>query len=179
MSVLFLTMKLRNLLGSAGTGKRRLCSVFSISLRGLFLFVDRSNSKGPYCQAGFIHALILFIIEKGRDKVMTNVHIGNIIRRKLAESPMSIAEFAERINRTRPTVYDIFNRKSIDVDLLLKISEVLDYNFLEEVYVKKEGGDTVSAPAVPRYIVGRIVSENELKDYPIAQYPVRLKVVKR
>ncbi len=110
---------------------------------------------------------------------MTNVHIGNIIRRKLAESPMSIAEFAERINRTRPTVYDIFNRKSIDVDLLLKISEVLDYNFLEEVYVKKEGGDTVSAPAVPRYIVGRIVSENELKDYPIAQYPVRLKVVKR
>lgn len=108
---------------------------------------------------------------------MKNVHIGNIIRRKLAESPMSIAEFAERINRTRPTVYDIFNRKSIDVDLLLKISEVLDYNFLEEVYVKNKGEDTV--PPVPRYLVGRIVNESELKNYPSAQYPVRLKVVKR
>ena len=44
---------------------------------------------------------------------MKNVHIGSIIRTKLEESQLSIAEFAERINRTRPTVYDIFNRKSI------------------------------------------------------------------
>lgn len=61
---------------------------------------------------------------------MKNVHIGSIIRTKLEESQLSIAEFAERINRTRPTVYDIFNRKSIDTDLLIKISEVLGYNFL-------------------------------------------------
>ena len=64
---------------------------------------------------------------------MKNVHIGSIIRTKLEESQLSIAEFAERINRTRPTVYDIFNRKSIDTDLLIKISEVLGYNFLQEV----------------------------------------------
>ena len=34
---------------------------------------------------------------------MKNVHIGSIIRTKLEESQLSIAEFAERINRTRPT----------------------------------------------------------------------------
>ena len=33
---------------------------------------------------------------------MKNVHIGSIIRTKLEESQLSIAEFAERINRTRP-----------------------------------------------------------------------------
>ena len=31
---------------------------------------------------------------------MKNVHIGSIIRTKLEESQLSIAEFAERINRT-------------------------------------------------------------------------------
>ena len=65
---------------------------------------------------------------------MKNVHIGSIIRAKLEESSLSIAEFAERINRTRPTVYDKKKKKSIDTDLLIKISEVLEYNFLQEVY---------------------------------------------
>ena len=31
-----------------------------------------------------------------------------------------------------------FEQKSIDIDLLCIISEVLDYNFLEEIYVKKK-----------------------------------------
>ena len=93
---------------------------------------------------------------------MKNVHIGSIIRTKLEESQLSIAEFAERINRTRPTVYDIFNRKSIDTDLLIKISEVLGYNFLQEVYLedisKKE--NTNGNPS--RDTVGLEVNENDL-----------------
>ncbi len=71
---------------------------------------------------------------------MKDIHIGSIIRRKLEESQLTIAEFAKRINKTRPTAYDIFNRKSIDIDLLIKISEVLEYNFLLEVYLKEQGG---------------------------------------
>lgn len=69
---------------------------------------------------------------------MKNVHIGNIIKQKFEESHLTMNDFASKINRTRSTVYDIFNRKSIDTDLLLKISEVLNYNFLSEVYIEKE-----------------------------------------
>lgn len=96
---------------------------------------------------------------------MKNIHIGNIIRQKVEESTLSIAEFAILINRTRPTVYDIFNRKSIDVDLLISISEVLDYNFLQEVYLKNEEAEHSAPPheEAPHYIIGIEVNENELQ----------------
>lgn len=112
---------------------------------------------------------------------MKDIHIGSLIRQKLEESPLSISEFASLINRTRTTVYDIFNRKSIDVDLLLSISEVLNYNFLEEVYLMEKSKRLL--PPLPdasfkfRYIVGQIVDEKQLKDYPISEYPVVLKII--
>lgn len=108
---------------------------------------------------------------------MKNIHIGSIIRCKLEESSLSIAEFADRINRTRPTVYDIFNRKSIDTDLLVKISEVLDYNFLQEVYLEKEQENKMPAVSSPRYIVGVEVSEQDLKEYLNEEHSIILKVV--
>lgn len=118
--------------------------------------------------------LSLCLIDGGY--TMKNIHIGSIIRSKLEESSLSIAEFAERINRTRPTVYDIFNRKSIDTDLLVKISEVLDYNFLQEVYLEKEK-DLPEIVSFPRYIVGVEVDEKDLKEYLNEEHPVVLKVV--
>ena len=50
---------------------------------------------------------------------------------------MTISEFAYRIHRERTTVYDIFERKSIDIDLLISISEALDFDFIHEVYIPK------------------------------------------
>ena len=69
-----------------------------------------------------------------------DVHIGKLIKLKLSESNLSIADFAEAIHKTRTTVYDIFNRKSIDIDLLVTISEVLQFDFIrsEERRVGKE-----------------------------------------
>ncbi len=67
---------------------------------------------------------------------MSPVFIGSVIEQKVKERQLSIPEFASRINRSRTTVYDIFQRKSIDVDLLLSISEVLDYDFITEVYLR-------------------------------------------
>jgi len=48
---------------------------------------------------------------------------------------MTITEFANKINRERTTVYDIFERKSIDIELLIQISQVLDYDFIREFYL--------------------------------------------
>lgn len=63
-----------------------------------------------------------------------DVHIGKLIKLKLSESNLSIADFAEAIHKTRTTVYDIFNRKSIDIDLLVTISEVLQFDFISYAY---------------------------------------------
>lgn len=91
--------------------------------------------------------------------VMNTVHIGQVIKQKLEDSQLSVTDFANRINRTRSTVYDIFTRKSIDTDLLLKISEVLRYNFLEEVYLKKPGKKEPS-----RFFLAVEIEETDLPD---------------
>ena len=59
------------------------------------------------------------------------LYIGDIIRQKIDESPYSVSQFAREIGRSRDSMYDLFKMKSIDVDLLCKISELLMYNFLD------------------------------------------------
>jgi plasmid maintenance system antidote protein VapI len=51
---------------------------------------------------------------------------------------MTIEEFAAKINLERTTIYSIFKRKSIDSDLLTRISIVLGCDLYKEVYCKLE-----------------------------------------
>lgn len=95
---------------------------------------------------------------------MNTIHIGQVIRQKFDESQLSITDFANRINRTRSTVYDIFTRKSIDTDLLVKISEVLRYNFLEEVYLKKP-----VKKEEPKFFLAVEIEKKRLSDYASAE----------
>ena len=44
---------------------------------------------------------------------------------------MTVVDFAEKINKTRTVVYDIFKRDSVDSILLNKISRVLNHNFFQ------------------------------------------------
>jgi transcriptional regulator with XRE-family HTH domain len=60
------------------------------------------------------------------------VHIGKLIKAELKKKRFSVAEFAKTINTDRNNVYHIFKRKSIDTDLLYKISIALEYNFFLE-----------------------------------------------
>ena len=57
------------------------------------------------------------------------VIIGKEIEKRVKELQIGIPHFASSINRSRPVIYNIFRRSSIDTDLLQKISEVLHYNF--------------------------------------------------
>ena len=59
------------------------------------------------------------------------IHIGSLIRQKLDESPLTVTEFAHRINKTRENVYDIFKRQSIHTELLRQISKTLKHDFSE------------------------------------------------
>lgn len=66
---------------------------------------------------------------------LKDIHIGKLIAERLKASGLSHAEFARRINVERTTVYNILRNKSIDIERLLLISEVLEYNFIENVYL--------------------------------------------
>ncbi|MDR0754301.1 MAG: helix-turn-helix domain-containing protein [Prevotellaceae bacterium] len=69
------------------------------------------------------------------------IHIGNIIRQKVNQSSLSVAEFAKRINKTRENVYDIFKRSSIDTELLSQISKVLNYDFFKHFNSKEKASE--------------------------------------
>lgn len=65
---------------------------------------------------------------------MKNIHIGEIIKAKVAERKMSVKELSQSINCDRTNIYKIYKRKSIDIEQLLLISKALNYNFIEEIY---------------------------------------------
>ncbi|MCO6499099.1 MAG: helix-turn-helix transcriptional regulator [Vicingus serpentipes] len=73
------------------------------------------------------------------------IHIGKIIERQVEQSGMTKAAFADRIGKTRNTVYDIFSRTTIDTDLLKKISEALHYDFFQ--HYKPEESDFIKSVA--------------------------------
>lgn len=94
------------------------------------------------------------------------VHIGELIKQKLLESELSISDFAAAIHKTRTTVYDIFNRKSIDIDLLVLISDILHFDFIS--HLRHASDDSSPHDAHPQYLVVKIVEESELeKEAPL------------
>ncbi len=50
------------------------------------------------------------------------VHIGNLIRQTLKERGYTVVWFAAQLAYTRVNVYKIFEKKSLDADLLMRIS---------------------------------------------------------
>ena len=63
----------------------------------------------------------------------TNVHYGKEVLSKLESRGMSKSEFAKRIKCSRNNVYNIFNREDVDLRLLRRISEVLDFDFIHDL----------------------------------------------
>jgi transcriptional regulator with XRE-family HTH domain len=78
-----------------------------------------------------------------------SVHIGKIIKETLKSKNIDVADFAHKINYTRGNAYKIFNKKSIDTDLLFKISKVLDenlfFNYITSDEIIKYKNDKVNS----------------------------------
>ncbi len=57
------------------------------------------------------------------------IHIGEEIQNRLRGKRLKVVDFSRTINTNRNNVYDIFTRKSIDSEMLFKISEALEFDF--------------------------------------------------
>ena len=60
-----------------------------------------------------------------------NIHIGHLIREQLKADQRSASWLARKIGFTRNHVYKIFNKPSLDADLILKISIAMSFNFFQ------------------------------------------------
>lgn len=65
-----------------------------------------------------------------------NLHIGRLIKTVFERSGMTVSEFARQLNCERTNIYTIFKRRTIDVELLINISKILNYNFFEDILKK-------------------------------------------
>ena len=54
------------------------------------------------------------------------IHIGELIEKELHRQERSVTWFANKLYCDRSNVYSIFKRQSIDTDLLLRISLILN-----------------------------------------------------
>lgn len=63
------------------------------------------------------------------------MHIGKTIKDVVDRQPKgrTITWFAEQLNCHRVNVYDIFNRSTIDTELLRRISVILDHDFFKDL----------------------------------------------
>lgn len=59
------------------------------------------------------------------------VHIGKEMERRFASSGLTKKAFASRIGRTPKNLYELFERPSIDTQVLKKASEALHFNFFK------------------------------------------------
>lgn len=57
------------------------------------------------------------------------LHIGKEIKRIVKEQGRQTQWFADKLNCNRNNIYDIYKRPYIDTDVLLRISNALDYDF--------------------------------------------------
>lgn len=69
-------------------------------------------------------------------KNLKYIHIWNVIKRKIDEKNIPYDDFAKALNCDRTNLYKIFRCKSIDVERLIVISQILHCNLLEEVYIE-------------------------------------------
>lgn len=57
------------------------------------------------------------------------MHIGKLIREQVEKQDKSVVWLAEQLACSRTNIYKIYERSSIDTGLLLRISQVLNYDF--------------------------------------------------
>lgn len=57
------------------------------------------------------------------------IHIGKQIRLKMEECKKTVVWLAEQLSCSRTNVYKIFDKYSIDTEMLARISTILDFDF--------------------------------------------------
>lgn len=57
------------------------------------------------------------------------IHIGKQIRQKMEERKKTVVWLAKRLSCSRTNVYKIFDKYSVDTEILARISAILDFDF--------------------------------------------------
>ena len=93
-----------------------------------------------------------------------SVHIGEEIKKRAKELRIGPTELAHLVNSSKQNIYSIYKRKSIDCDLLQRISIVLGFDFFNYYRLPKLGTDEKQPPAKYTTAADVDLLNNELQD---------------
>lgn len=57
------------------------------------------------------------------------MHIGSLIKQKVREQKKTSVWLAQSLSCSRTNVYKLYDKKSVDTDVLIRISKILDFDF--------------------------------------------------
>lgn len=95
---------------------------------------------------------------------MANVAIGKEIQAVVKKRGIKVEELAKRLNVSKPNIYDIYRRNSIDTGLLERLCKVLDHNFFETFahkYRTQQERDTYERLARENALLHQMVRDKE------------------
>ena len=73
---------------------------------------------------------------------LKTIHLGSMIKRELKAQGRTVVWLARTINMERTSIYKIFERNSLDVVLLVRISLVMNHDFFQDISTKiRENND--------------------------------------
>ena len=76
----------------------------------------------------------IFILGEIEDIIINRMKpIGLIIKEELQRQERTVAWFARKLSCDRSNVYRLFNKHSIETDLLIRISAILNRDFTSEI----------------------------------------------
>lgn len=101
--------------------------------------------------------------------------IGQLIKERVNAQNWNVTEFAKLIGVERSNVYNIFQRDSIDTDLLKKIGHVLKYDFFQDLLEPETIKDIVLRSAISQKVYVELnLTEEEIQKIGIKEKIVEL-----
>lgn len=64
---------------------------------------------------------------------MKDMHFGKTLEKTLREQGRSVTWFADQLCCTRPNIYKLFRKESVDTNLVYRISKILQYDFFKKL----------------------------------------------
>jgi len=108
------------------------------------------------------------------------IDIGEVIREVLIDRRISKAELARKIGVKPQSVDYLLKRKSIDTDMLYKVSLALDYDFASLFSIKKDqtNSDNTGTSGI-QFSNAKVVVEVELSKEDILRLQLKERIVSK
>lgn len=90
------------------------------------------------------------------------VHKGEIIKKAVNQSGVTVTQVAKGMSVTRKTIYNIFDRIDVDNDTILKIGAIIHYDFTEKFPKLKNNKTEEPQEAYHSQVVAELKDEVDL-----------------